>query len=667
MGRFDGFKLSSNFLAKYEGQQPEWGPLGFVTFKRTYARRTCDCEEQCDHPTEEFWETCRRVVEGTYSVQRSHCKNLGLPWNGHKAQKSAQRMFDLMWQFKWLPPGRGLWMMGTKFVEKHGSAALNNCGFISTRNIKDDFARPFIWLMDMSMLGVGVGSDTMGAGMVTIREPKIADEVHVVPDTREGWYEATRRVLNAYVGKGTIPAAWDYSQIRPEGALIKGFGGIAAGPEPLRLLIEDNIPGVMGPMAEKLIDSTTIVDLFNFIGKCVVSGNVRRSAEIMLGEPSDTDFLDLKNAEVNPFELGDRRWVSNNTVKVTPHTDFTELAKRTAGNGEPGYFWLVNARAYGRMIDVPDWKDHRVIGCNPCGEQPLEDGELCNVVENFISRCTSLDEFLEALKYSYLYAKTVALIPSHWEITNAVMLRNRRIGSSLSGVTRALTNLGTTKFIEWIDKGYQHIRQLDKIYSEWLCVPESIKVTTVKPGGTTPLLPGEPSGVHYPISEYYYKVMRINKNSVLIPLLEKAGYYMEPAVAEPNAFCVYFPVKEKDFDRGRAQVSIWEQMELVAMIQAYWSDNMVSATVTFKPEEGRDIQRALEIFSHRLKSISFLPLRDHGYVQAPLQPITAEKYAEAIKDLKALDLSHTGHEVTEQYCTTDFCEIKTFIAENEIE
>jgi ribonucleoside-triphosphate reductase len=132
------FKLSPTFLADYEGTQPGFGPLGYVTYKRTYSRKLEDGS------TEEFWQTCQRVVEGVYSAQKRHVKNLGLPWNNEKAQRSAQEMFRRMWEFKWLPPGRGLWMMGTPYIERAGGAALNNCGFVSTRGIKDDPSRSFL-------------------------------------------------------------------------------------------------------------------------------------------------------------------------------------------------------------------------------------------------------------------------------------------------------------------------------------------------------------------------------------------------------------------------------------------------------------------------------------------------------------------------------------------
>src|SRR5258706_6934411 len=149
------FKLTDNFISKFKGKQPQWGPLGYFTYKRSYAR------DKGNGRTEEFWETVQRVVEGTFIIQKIHCQKNHLTWNERKAQQSAQEMFKRMWEFKFLPPGRGLWAMGTEFVLEKTSAPLYNCGFISTQYIKDDFSFPFVWLMDMSLMGVGVGFDCL--------------------------------------------------------------------------------------------------------------------------------------------------------------------------------------------------------------------------------------------------------------------------------------------------------------------------------------------------------------------------------------------------------------------------------------------------------------------------------------------------------------------------
>ncbi len=647
------FHLSEKFLAEYRDKQPDWGPLGYITFKRTYARVASEDESR----TEEYWETVKRVVEGCYTIQQNHCMSLKLPWNPHKAQRSAQEMFRLMWNFKFLPPGRGLWMMGTDYIYKRGSAALNNCAFVSTEEIDTDFAEPFCFLMDLSMLGVGVAFDTKGAGKVTIRDPQVGEYTHVVEDSKEGWCDLVRVILNAFVGRGKRPAHVDYGKIRPMGSPIKTFGGIAPGPQPLIECVE-NIIKILTPRAGSQISSTDIADLMNVIGKCVVSGGVRRTAELALGCPDDTEYLQLKDPKLNSEKLNAWRWASNNSVNAYEGMDYRTVGAQTAKNGEPGYFWLENARAYGRIKDGPTWEDAKVAGTNPCAEQSLESYEICNLVETFPSRHESIEEYKRTLKFAYLYAKTVTLIPTHNERTNAIMLRNRRIGLSQSGIVESFRKHGRREHFRWCDDGYQYVCKLDKIYSQWLCVPESIKKTSVKPSGTVSLLPGVTPGIHYAHAEYYFRTIRIDKTSPLIEPIRRAGYRIEESVYGDNTWIVYFPVHEQFFDRSKSEVSVWEQVENVAQMQYYWADNQVSATITFRPEEAKDIPFILELYETRLKSISFLPLKDHNYPQAPYQQITREAFDLAMSKLKALDFSKImTDEAQDLFCDGDKCEV----------
>lgn len=649
------FKLSEKFLESYKGRQPNWGPLGYVTYKRTYARAI-----EGENRLEEFWETVKRVVEGCYTVQLNHCRNIRLPWNAHKAQKSAQEMYRLIWEFKFTPPGRGLWAMGADLVWIKGSAALNNCAYVDTKDINFDFSGPFVWLMDMSMFGVGVSFNTDGAGLVTIVEPKTAPFTHVVEDSREGWCEAVRVVLEAYVGKEKLPTEFDFSKIRPAGQPLKTMGGIAPGPQPLITAIEQ-IKELMNSRIGHPISSTNIVDLMNIIGRCVVSGGVRRTAELALGNVDDVEYTSMKDPTKYSKELSEWRWASNNSVYVSPKMDYTSLAKQVCTNGEPGFVNLDLMRKYGRIKDGVTWKDKKVGGVNPCGEQSLESYELCNLCEVFPSNHDSFEEFRNTLKYAYLYAKTVTLIPTHCERTNQVLLRNRRIGLSLTGIINAFDKFGRREFLEWCDKGYERVTELDKKYSDWLCIPESVKKTTVKPSGTVSLLPGVNPGIHYAHSYRYIRRIRIQITSPMIKFLQKAGIPNEPSKYNDNTVVFSFPVETPNFKKSKNDVTIWEQLENAALIQYYWSDNCVSQTVTVKSEEFNQLADALEIFEDRLKTVSFLPLSDHGYVQAPYEEIDEATYKEMKSKIKKLDLSQVPSEgdtgSKEKFCTNDTCTI----------
>lgn len=647
--------------------------MSYLVYKDHYAR------PMPEGGLEEWWQTLQRVTEGTFNIQKIHCRNLGLPWNEPKAQKSAQDMFQRMWAFKFLPPGRGLWAMGTEVVFAKGSAALNNCGFSSSNDIDIDFADPFCFLMDMSMLGVGIGGDTKGAGKVRLQAPRTTMEPHVVDDSREGWVALVRRVLDSFVGKGTYPLSVDYSKVRPKGAPLRGFGGIASGPEPLNDLVEGLTYMLLPPESSvsfggnwavsttahfKALDqaqpyrirSSHIVDVFNMIGKCVVAGGIRRSAEIMFGEPDDKEFIALKQ---DKEKLYSHRWASNNSILAKVGMDYDSVAETIARNGEPGVAWLDNMRAFGRMADPPDWRDRKVMGSNPCVEQSLEDRELCCLVETFPAHHDTLADYKATLKMAYLYAKTVTLIPTHDPRANAVCMRNRRIGCSMSGIQQAKSKFGRREFLRWCDDGFKHVRSLDELYSDWLCVPRSIKVTSVKPSGTVSLLAGATPGIHHAHAEYYIRRKRVQDTSPLLPAIRAAGYKVEPDAYSPGTSVVEFPIHEPNFLKSKDDVTIWEQFCDAADMQRYWADNQVSITVTFKPHEAKDIATCLSNFEDKLKAISLLPLADgdHGYKQPPYEAIDKAAFDAMTAAISPVDFSAAAHGEDERFCSNDTCTV----------
>ena len=645
------FKLTDNFISKFKGRQPLWGPLGYFTFKRSYAR------DKGNGRTEEYWECLQRVTEGTFLIQKLHCQEIGLTWNERKAQQSAQEMFKRMWDFKFLPPGRGLWAMGTPFVLDKSSAPLYNCGFISTQFINDDFSFPFVWLMDMSLMGVGVGFDTEGAKHeIYLKKPRRTTDIHQIEDSREGWVAAFKRVLDSFTGTHTLPASFDYSLIRPAGSPIKTFGGIAPGPDPLKKLVERLEAYLRVYVDEdKPIDSTCITDIMNFAGECVVAGGTRRTAEIAFGYPSDLEFLALKT----PDKVKDRslaRWASNNSVFVEEGVDYTKLADQAMVNGEPGFCWLDICRHFGRTRDARNEHDRGVMGTNPCGEITLHHGELCNIDETFPSNHDSLEDYLRTLKYAFLYCKTVTLLKTHNNLTNQVQMKNRRIGVSQSGIIENVNRIGLRNHFLWCDSGYKELQRWDQIYSDWLCIRKSIKLTTVKPSGTVSLLPGKTPGIHFPHSSHYIRRIRLSKNSDLVQTMRDAGYVATADAYEPDhTMVIEFPVSEPHFTKRKADVSMWEQLALAAGMQYWWADNSVSITVTVHPEEMKDLPRALELYEGKLKSVSFLPLQDHKYEQAPYEEITKKEY-----DKRRAGLSKPKFKTFEtkeaQFCDAEACE-----------
>ena len=585
-----------------------------------------------------------------------------LGWNPWQAQKSAQDMYDRIFNMKFLPPGRGLWAMGTPITEeKNLYAALNNCAFVSTKTLKEDYSKPFCFLMDASMLGVGVGFDTKGADEIIVKGVNVdrGEEVFKIPDTREGWVESLRLLLESYF-HGTAPIEFDYTKIRSAGKPIKGFGGVSSGHEPLKE-VHESIRKVLDDNSGEPISTTTIVDIMNLIGKCVVAGNVRRTAEIVFGDPNSEEYLDLKNYKVNPHR-DQYGWTSNNSVFAELGMDYTDICKRIIDNGEPGLAWLENMRSHSRMKNGADNKDHRVAGGNPCLEQSLESYELCCLVETFPNNHDSFEDYQRTLKYAYLYAKTVTLGKTHWSDTNRVMLRNRRIGCSVSGVAQFITRRGMEELRKWLEMGYKTIQDWDCIYSDWFAIPKSIKTTSVKPSGTVSLLAGATPGLHYPESRFYIRRIRLSKQSDLIGPLKRAGYKLEPAFgSEDSTMVVEIPVDVGEGIRTAKELSIWEQFSLAAFMQRHWADNQVSCTATFDPEiEGDQLSHVLNYFQYRLKGISLLPRANGGaYKQMPYESIDEKTYHSEIGKLSRLTFGVIKNEEAEidKFCNNDVCEI----------
>jgi len=1043
------FKIDESFITYYSKISPPFGfnGLGELVYLRTYSRL------KPNGNNEQWYETVRRVIEGTYSIQKKHIESLNLGWNDEQAQLSAKEMYTRMFEMKFLPPGRGLWSMGTDIVNKKGlGASLNNCGFVSTKNISKKFSKPFMFTMDMSMLGVGIGFDTKGEGSIIIAKPDTSNELYIVEDSREGWVNSLGVLLESY--QYSFNPVFDYSRIRPLGTPLKTFGGVSSGPQPL-IDLHEMIVKVLDKNVGYPITVTTIVDIMNLIGKCVVSGNLRRclpkgtlvhtkeglipiekiepgtmvytsygleevsemveqgeqevitivtelgefectekhkiavvsginqytwkmayelvetdmlvfpdhivqgvktklpsweyyvhsttckdilipdfdegiswligylhgngcifpnfdkngfnahvsfvcdantkeiyekvikqverfniipntkiqkngaiivycqskqfswyfsqfkkskttiivpsiileglpeiraaylaglfdaennlnllnllctsiypnflkqvqcvyaslgipsklkcsrpghgewkelyhlnligefpiknfiknitkysvkyknnkkfdtfdkfdygypkemiineginysgkwskfkqmtvstlskcgydinfypikfkeikrtgkicetydisvpsakefiaaegllvhnTALISFGDATSTEFMDLKDYSKNPHRM-DYGWTSNNSIFAEIGMDYTEVAKRICINGEPGLGWLNNMQKYSRMCDPPDNKDYRVMGGNPCLEQSLEDQELCCLVESFLNRADSKEDFLRTLKFSYLYAKSVTLVNTHCAETNRVQLRNRRIGCSVTGVAQFLSKWSLHELNDWLHDGYSTVTQWDTIYSEWFCIPKSIKMTSVKPSGTVSLLAGATPGMHFPESRFYIRRMRLAHNSPLVQPLKDAGYYIEPCVgSETTTVVVEIPIDVGEGIRTVNDVSMWEQLSLAANMQRWWADNQVSCTITFNPEtEGKHIASALDYFQYQLKGVSFLPKCDYGaYPQMPYEEITEQVYNEKRAKLKKFVIQNMCEEsVGEKFCDGDAC------------
>ena len=260
---------NATYLSKIpDNIQTPWGMLGYITYKRTYSRRLNEKDEN-DETTEEFRDTILRILNGCQKQLKVNFTN-----------NELERAYKYLMGLKCSVAGRFLWQLGTETVNKLGIMSLQNCAFVKI----DEPIRPFLWIFDVLMLGTGVGFNIQRNNInklppildvdisITRKDTKDAD--FIVPDSREGWISLLEKVFEAYFYKGQ---SFNYSTvlIRSAGTKIKGFGGVASGPEDLVKGI-NYIQGILNKRKGKQLTSVDCLDIVNIIASVVVAGNVRR-------------------------------------------------------------------------------------------------------------------------------------------------------------------------------------------------------------------------------------------------------------------------------------------------------------------------------------------------------------------------------------------------------
>jgi ribonucleoside-triphosphate reductase (thioredoxin) len=684
---------------------PEFGYNGFgeFIFYRTYSRMKSNgsMEDWCD--------VVKRVTEGTFSIRKDHYVKNHVEWDESFWQHYAKQFAISLFHMHWLPAGRGLWGMGTDFMYRVGSMLLTNCAFIE---VEDNLADAAHWIMDCLMLGVGVGAHPTEEDIHTyMPNPQTVD--HTIQDSREGWCDSIKILIESYTKPYSNKVIFDYSLIRPAGELIKGFGGIASGPRPLIYL--HRLISHFFKQYHYCEDDYTIVqlksDIINAIGQCVVAGNVRRSAEILLGDINDDVFVNLKNYTRYPYraEFG---WLSNNSVVLDNSSDFEKLdiiAERIKDNGEPG---IVNKRnlPYGRIGKNDNIRLDAATGFNPCGEIPLESYGVCILACTLPTRCNNHAQWLKACEYATCYTSTITLLPTHRKETNRVIARTRRIGVDIIDFSGWKYTVGMTQVVKWMRKGYEHIRKVNYWLNSEAGVPEAIRVTTIKPGGTVPKLAGKTPGVGHPTHIYTLRRVRLASNSPIVPILIDAGIPFEPDINDPENTLVFEWPIEQGPAKPATDVSLWEQAMNVVLLQREWSDNAVSNTLYFRPQwtlikdlstvefigehdgeyeiwhtkkvvfhypkdkykiennqlyrfdprhEEDDIEAVLSAITPLIKSISLLPHTADGvYAQMPESGLSREEYECRLSKIRPIDWSILSNNIAEPdtYCTGDRCE-----------
>jgi len=552
-------------------------------------------------------------------------------------QKEMELLFHVFWTMQGLPPGRGLWTGGVPGIP---AAARYNCWYATIRDYND-----WGWVAEMLMLGGGVGVGLGDIGLLPyvsnnavelsvhcskshgdfvevnpdtnetegeLQLAKHPDNHYFVDDSRQGWVHALLLTLkHAFEGK---PLFIDVSYVRCRGSLIKTFGGIASGPGPLVELLRA-VWAIVRSAAGRKMSSVDCLDVTNHIGKCIKSGNVRRSALIALGDPHDQEFRDAKK---DWKAVESHRHTSNNSLVFRKWSEFDNfnwdnLVNDNISFGEPGILNLV----LGRLTDP------EAMGVNPCGEQLLHDFEACNLAEVFPAMCDGSVPVEDVFKLVARYCIRQRLDVLHEPRAEATRTKNMRIGVGIGGIC------DFPRSAEVLQRYFRVVREEANSYADSLGVARPLTVTTVKPSGTISLLNGSSPGLHAPFDEYYIRRTRIAQNDAMAVALVEAGVPFEYCNYDKSGrtLAFMFPMKAKHTRITVQTETVKDQFQRQLMVQDNWADNAVSSTISFNKDNPKELADCLREYAPRLKSTSVLPT-EHGYTQPPYESISRSRFEE---------------------------------------
>ena len=644
-------RLHKEFVEQYaererHGEHPllqAYNGLGYVVYKRTYARPVYSGSEV--ERTEEWHETLERVVNGAQAI------GAGL------TDLEMERLYDHMWNLRGFVGGRMLWQLGTENNERLGGDSLVNCWYTELASVDD-----FIWMFHRLMLGGGVGFSVengdklgvVGHGSATLAEGFDVD--FIVPDNREGWGELLERTMYAYFMGEDFTYSTD--AVRPEGAPIKTFGGKASGPGELVDGV-DKIQDVLKGAYGRTLNSVEMLDISNIIGAIVVSGNVRRSAQIAIGSAQDADYMQAKRWDLGG--IPNFRAMSNNSVNVDKFSDVPDsFWEGYHGNGEA--YGLVNTYAamkYGRQGEVN--YDETIAGFNPCAEIPLANRESCNLAEIVLPNIEGKAQLMDLAFLLYKVQKAVAAMPYLDSESDYITSKNLRLGLGVTGVMQS-----TQEQRSWLDPTYQALKQFDRMWSQERALPVSKRLTTVKPSGTLSILAGVTPGGHPGFSKYHIRRVRMSANDPILEWCQNRGYKWEwqkgfDGEVDTKTAVVEFPVELPEGTVLADRADAISQLQAQAYLQTMWADNAVSITVYYTLEELETIKEYLSIHWDNIKSVSFLLKDDHGFEQAPMEAIDEEQYQHLLS--KVQDVSNLAHgagisELMDSDCVSGACPVR---------
>jgi len=586
-------------------------PTDYQTFIATsrYARWLEDEQRR-----ETWWETVERYVE-----------HVVVPATRDEVEIDFIR--EAITDLEVMPSMRAMMTAGPAFNRD------NTCGYNCSYLPVDD-PKSFDEAMFILLCGTGVGFSVERQFIAKLPEvPELFDSetTVVVKDSKEGWAKGFRQVL-ALLWAGEIPK-WDVSKVRPAGAKLKTFGGRASGPGPLVELFDFTVNAFKVAQGRKL-SSLECHDLMCKVGEVVVVGGVRRSAMISLSNLSDDRMRHAKSGQW--WDTQGQRALSNNSTAYTEKPDMESfmrewLSLMESKSGERGIFnreASQNQAAKNGRRD-PNWE----FGTNPCSEIILRPYQFCNLTEVVVRAEDTIEDLERKVRLATILG-TIQSSYTKFPYLRKIWQRNteeeRLLGVSLTGI---MDNKLLTRSNEGLEKTLVHLRDIaidtNRDWAVRLDIPQSTAITCVKPSGTVSQLVDSSSGIHPRHSDYYVRTVRGDNKDPLTQFMIDQGVPNEPAIGKEDSTTVFsFPVKAPEGSITRRDVTATDQLETWLIYQRHWCEHKPSITVSVREDEWMEVGAFVYKHFDEMSGVSFLPMDDHVYKQAPYQDITEDEYDE---------------------------------------
>jgi len=569
-----------------------------------------------------------------------------------KLKKEINDAYKFVYDKKILPSMRSLQFAGKPIAINN--ARLYNCCFLPI-----DHVDAFSEVMFLLLSGTGVGYSVQRHHVENLPEihKPTKNRRYLIGDSIEGWADAIKVLVTAYM-KGKALPVFDFSDIRPKGAMLITSGGKAPGPEPLKDCLH-NVQKILDRKqnGEKLT-SIEVHDILCYIADAVLAGGIRRSAMISLFDIDDDDMLTCKFG--NWWENAPQRGRANNSaVIVRSKVDeevFFDLWRKieASGSGEPGFFFT----------NDKDW------GMNPCAEISLRPFQFCNLTTIHAGDVESQEDlnararaaaFIGTLQASYTdfhYLRDV------WKRTTE---REALIGVSMTGIAS-----GSVLKLD-LKEAANIVKEENERVSSLIGTNAAARCTTVKPEGTSSLVLGTSSGIHAWHNNHYIRRIRVGKNESIYTYLQiNHPELIQDEFFKPNIQAVIEVPQKAPEGALTRQESALDLLKRVSKVWKEWvkpghrkgaNKNNVSTTVTIKPDEWDEVGRWMWDNRDNFTALSVLPFSDHSYIQAPFEDITEEKYLELVKVLHNINLDDVveledGTNLQDQAaCAAGACEI----------